>query len=267
MKTPPICLSIAGNDPSGGAGIQADLKAFSALGCYGAAVITALTIQNTMGVIQSIPIPAETVYAQAATILEDFTPHTVKIGMTGNADIVRAIAKILRTYRPPFVVLDPIIVSSSGRRLLDGNGLAAMHDELMPLCDLITPNIPELQALTNCTSIERGAEDLCRHTGAKVLVKGGHADGEPEDILFSRTSRRRYVSERIKTRNDHGTGCTLSSAIAAYVARGTELSVAIGAAKDYVTEALRQGAEWNMGHGHGAMNHFFSPEPLIERNR
>lgn len=284
-----ICLSIAGSDPSGGAGIQADLKTFSALGCYGAAAITAVTVQNTLGVRKSVPIAAEVVGEQVMAVLEDLHPKAVKLGMMVNKGIIHAVSECLRNIRKgenaagngsgdvvpaskggmkragrPFVILDPILVSSSGHHLLDADARHALVGELMPLCDLITPNIPELEALTDETDCRKGAMRLMSQTGCpNVLVKGGHMDGAPTDLLFSGPDIHVCDGPRIDTRNTHGTGCTLSSAIAAYVALGQALPEAVRSAKHYVSEALSAGRHVTVGQGCGPMNHFFRPKPLV----
>lgn len=266
-----ICFSIAGSDPSGGAGIQADLKTFSALGCYGAAAITALTVQNTQGVQSSIPVEAQFVKEQIKAVMEDLRPKAIKIGMVANTENILAIRDGLSynfRYYPqeayPFIILDPILVSSSGHLLLEKNSIEALITELMPICNLITPNLPELQALTNETILDNGAYKLIERTGCpNILVKGGHRSKDPIDVLFSPTQKYIYKGERIKTHNTHGTGCTLSSAIAAYIAQGSDLPHAIAHAKQYVTTALRTGQDVTTGHGKGPMNHFFNPKKLI----
>lgn len=257
------CLSLAGSDPSGGAGIQADLKTFSALGCYGAAAVTALTVQNSLGVVRSVPVEAELVYAQGAAVMDDLRPRAVKIGMTCTSPTIRALARLLRDYTPPFAVLDPVMVSSSGRRLLADGAVETLTRELMPLCTLITPNLPELEVLTGTEEPEEGARRLQALTGCpNILAKGGHADGAPTDILLAGGATYRFRGTRIATSNTHGTGCTLSAAIAAYVALGHALPEAVDLAKRYVEQALAAAANLHMGRGHGAVNHFFAPLPL-----
>lgn len=264
----PTCLSIAGSDPYGGAGIQADLKTFSAIGCYGAAAITALTVQNSRGVRRSEPVGAALVYDQAAAVLDDLRVDALKIGMTVNAGTIRAIARLVITYRPPFVVLDPVMVSSSGHRLLDEDAVAALRSDLMPLCDLVTPNVPELEVLAGRPA-PRGEERdeairrILDETGCGgILAKGGHDEGIPTDVLMTRGIRQSFKGRRIDTRNTHGTGCTLSSAITAYRAKGEALETAVSLAKRYLEEALEHGAAADVGAGHGAMNHFHTPQPL-----
>lgn len=260
----PVCLSIAGSDPSGGAGIQADLKTFSALGCYGAAAVTALTVQDTTGVRRSVAVGPELVYEQGAAVLKDLRPDAVKIGMAVNRDTVEALARLLREFHPAFVVLDPIIVSSSGRQLLDTDGCDALLRELAPLCSLLTPNLPELERLTGQADAMQAAKTLMAATGCPhILVKGGHREMEPVDMLFSGEDARRYPGHRIHSPNTHGTGCSLSSAIAAFMARGERLPHAVKLAKDYVQEALASAAGLWLGHGHGAINHFYAPVPLL----
>lgn len=267
-KRVPVCLSIAGSDPSGGAGIQADLKTFSALGCYGAAAITALTVQDTTGVYRSVEVEPELVYEQAAAVLGDLRPDAVKIGMVANRNTVEALARLLHRFSPAFVVLDPIILSSSGRRLLDAAGCEALLHELAPLCSLLTPNLPELEMLTGQTNMQAAAKLLMKKTGCDhVLAKGGHNTDEPDDTLFGRDDTYYYPGRRVLTPNTHGTGCTLSSAIAAFMARGGELPQAVGLAKDYVQAGLEAAAGLWLGHGHGAINHFYAPSPLLIKEK
>lgn len=264
MKHYHTCLSVAGSDPYGGAGIQADLKTFAALGCYGAAAITALTVQNSRGVKRSVPVDAALVYDQAAAVMEDIHPQALKIGMTVNTEIIHALCHLIDDFHPPFVVLDPVMVSSSGRQLLDETAIAILSAELLPRCTLVTPNLPELEILGGEGEAKESARRLITSTGCpNVLVKGGHRNGSPTDLLVDEKNVQTYEGERITTRNTHGTGCTMSSAIAAHVARGYTLEESVGQAKIYVTNALRSGAEVAVGNGNGAMNHFFSPLPLF----
>lgn len=264
----PACLSLAGSDPSGGAGIQADLKTFSALGCYGAAAVTALTVQSTTGVSRTVAVEPELVYEQGAAVMADLMPDAVKIGMAANRPTVEALARLLREFRPAFVVLDPILLSSSGKELLDRPGREALMRELAPLCTLLTPNLPELEMLTGLAGPHPAALRLMEATGCPhVLVKGGHREGNPVDLLFSREEAYAFPGRRVRTPNTHGTGCALSSAIAAFSARGMQLPQAVKAAKDYVERALAEAAGLWLGHGHGAINHFYAPLPLlIEEN-
>lgn len=277
-KSYPIVLSIAGSDSSGGAGIQADLKTFSALGVYGATAITAITAQNTLGVVSQMALPPQMVREQIVAVMDDLHPSVVKIGMLSNAEIVNAVAEVLLEYKPK-IVLDPVIVSTSGHRLLSVEAQDVIKEKLLPISELVTPNIPEMETLTNMplSSFEEKekAANYLLSLGAKaVLLKGGHEDGEVKtDILFCRTHEvcsrliahnSQLVSESISTQNVHGTGCTLSSAIAAFLALDYSLEDAVKEAKLYITEAIRAGADVKIGHGFGPVNHFFNPKPLFK---
>ena len=260
-------MSIAGSDPSGGAGIQADLKTFAALGCFGQAAITALTVQNTLGVLESHPVEPSLVVSQVRSVWEDLMPDAVKIGITATKGTILQLAELIRQFRPPFIVLDPVMVSSSGHLLMEEEACQSLLEQLMPLCTLITPNIPEAAALLGLKRPEDSevmAQKLLVHCGGvSVLVKGGHAQGQPTDVLFHKGLLEQFSAERVDTNNTHGTGCTLSSAIAAYVARGEDLPQAVMLAKKYLTEALVQGTMVYAGHGKGSMNHFFAPEAAL----
>ena len=279
-KSYPKVLSIAGSDSSGGAGIQADLKTFSALGVYGATAITAITAQNTQGVNSQFALEPQMVYDQIAAVMDDIEPSVVKIGMLSNTAIVEAVAKALHDYRPSFIVLDPVIVSSTGHRLLSIEAQETIKEKLIPIADLLTPNIPEMKALTDSSlsSLEEKKEAAQQlfNLGAKaILLKGGHEEGEiKKDYLFfnglkakdkslKSASVSEYASETVVTKNTHGTGCTLSSAIAAFIARGLSLEDAISEAKNYVTEAIRAGADIKIGKGIGPVNHSFNPQKMI----
>ena len=281
-KSYPKVLSIAGSDSSGGAGIQADLKTFSALGVYGATAITAITAQNTQGVNSQFALEPQMVYDQIAAVMDDIEPSVVKIGMLSNTAIVEAVAKALHDYRPSFIILDPVIVSSTGHRLLSIEAQETIKERLIPIADLLTPNIPEMKALTDSSlsSLEEKKEAAQQlfNLGAKaILLKGGHEEGEvKKDYLFFNGLKAKdkslksasesvsvYASETVVTKNTHGTGCTLSSAIAAFIARGLSLEDAISEAKNYVTEAIRAGADINIGKGIGPVNHFFNPQKMI----
>ena len=261
-----VCFSIAGSDPSGGAGVQADIKTFSALGCYGAGAVTAITVQNTCGVSRTVPLDAQLVFEQIVAVMTDMQPQSVKIGMTANAAITEAVSSALRqtAQRATFIVLDPILLSSSGHPLLDQSAVATLLTRLLPLCSLVTPNLPELRALTSEDDAAAAARKL-QHmaAGAAVLVKGGHREGQPTDVLLNGTETHAYAGERILTANTHGTGCALSSAIAAWRARGLPLALAVDRAKKFVGNALKNGADVHIGNGHGPMNHFFAPEPAL----
>lgn len=271
-KTYPVVLSIAGSDSSGGAGIQADLKTFSALGVYGATAITAITAQNTQGVHSQLAIDPQMVYEQIVAVVEDLHPSFIKIGMLSNADIVRVVAKALNRYTIP-VILDPVIVSSTGHRLLSIEAQEVIKSQLLPLSLLVTPNIPEMEALTNhpVDTYEHKVEasKILFDYGAKaILLKGGHEEGEQKsDILFTNSQSGIesviFASESVATRNTHGTGCTLSSAITAFMARGCGMVEAIAEAKSFITEAIRGGADIEIGHGIGPVNHGFNPKQMM----
>lgn len=272
QKTYPVVLSIAGSDSSGGAGIQADIKTFTALGVYGATAITAITAQNTLGVHAQHAIPPQMVHDQIVATMDDLAPSVVKIGMLANVAIVDSVAEALSSYSTP-IILDPVIVSTSGHRLLSAEAEKSIIRRLLPMTELLTPNIPEMEALADmpiATLDEkmRAAEQLFRYGAKAILLKGGHEEGDAKcDILFTQTAAgiqsTTFTSETIDTRNTHGTGCTLSSAIAAYVARGCNIAEAIFNAKEFVTEAIRHGADICLGHGFGPVNHGFNPQKML----
>jgi hydroxymethylpyrimidine/phosphomethylpyrimidine kinase len=263
MKTP-IALTIAGSDSSGGAGIQADLKTFSALGVYGASVIAAITAQNTTGVTAVHVIPPEYILAQIDAVFADLAIGAVKIGMVGNETAALAVAEGLRRRRRPPVVLDPVMVAESGAALLDEGAEVALRSHLLPLADLITPNLPEAarllgasQAVDEAMMVRQG--ELLLALGPKaVLIKGGHAEGpEAVDIFLDGNCVVRLAADRVPTRNTHGTGCTLSAAIAAGLASGMSLPAAIRRAKLYLTNALLHADDLEIGGGPGPVHHFF----------
>lgn len=262
-KVPYKVLSIAGSDPSGGAGIQADIKAVSALSGYAATAITALTVQNTMGVKSVFAIPASVVVEQIETVMEDICPQAIKIGMVKDADIVMAIAGAIRKYKPQYVVYDPVMVATSGDRLIDDNIVGIIESELIPLATLITPNMSEAQVLwrgkiEGIDDMVQSAKDLSGKYNINVLVKGGHLKGEGMcDILCCKNDRRivRFTERRIETHNLHGTGCTLSSSIATLLAKGLDLENAVCQAKKYVTKAIEMGSSMEIGHGNGPLWH------------
>jgi hydroxymethylpyrimidine/phosphomethylpyrimidine kinase len=272
IKSYPIVLSIAGSDSSGGAGIQADLKTFSALGVYGATAITAITAQNTLGVHAQYALDAQMVYDQICAVVDDLHPQVVKIGMLSNTSIVTAVAEALSKYSLP-IILDPVMISTSGHRLLSEDAQEALKRHLLPLATLVTPNIPEMMALTAMplTTFEdkhRAAHHLMEYGVTSVLLKGGHEEGNTKsDVLFSSSPSgivsTIFSSPTVYTRNTHGTGCTLSAAIAAFMARGASMSDAIAEAKRYLTEALRLGADVTVGSGFGPVNHGFNPIKMI----
>lgn len=251
MSVPKV-LSIAGSDPSAGAGLQVDLKTFAAHGCYGMSAVTALTAQNTMGV-QGVHIPpAEFLAQQIETIFSDIQVDAVKIGMIGNEANVHVIVDALERHKPAHIVLDPVMVASSGDVLFQDGTIEAMKERLIPLSTIITPNKPEAQIL--------GSEDAAEllSLGAQaVLVKGGHDDGEHAvDVLATSDGVQQFSAPRIDTQNTHGTGCTLSSAIVANLAKGMDLPEAVGVAKDYITGAIAGADALEVGSGHGPVHHF-----------
>ena len=260
-------LSIAGSDPSGGAGIQADLKTMTAFGCYGMTAITAVTVQNTMGVSGAKILSADLVAAQIDAVFTDIRPDAVKIGMAGNAAVIRVIAEKLREYGAVNVVLDPVMVSTSGHSLLEPEAKEALTEELLPLASLSTPNLPETEALTGISVTskelaEKAAEALFKKSRNPVLVKGGHREGSADDLLWTAKGPRWYEGRQIPTENSHGTGCTLSSAIASCLALGLSLEEAVKEAKDYLTGALAAGLD--LGRGRGPVDHCFRIRPLTE---
>ena len=254
-------LSIAGSDPSGGAGIQADLKTFAALGCYGMAAITALTAQNTRGVSAVHAPPPDFLAAQIDAIFSDIDVDAVKIGMLGTPEIVAVVADRLSHWSARNVVLDPVLVATSGDSLGAPGVVEAMLERLIPLARVVTPNLPEAARLTDrpapqdVSAMRQAGEALVARGAKAVLVKGGHLQGEAVDLLVTADGARAYAAPRIDTRNTHGTGCTLSSAIAAFLARGAGLEQAVGEAKAYLTAALRSADRLHVGGGHGPVDH------------
>jgi hydroxymethylpyrimidine/phosphomethylpyrimidine kinase len=258
-------LTIAGSDNSGGAGIQADLKTFSALGCYGMSVITALTAQNTEGVQDIQEIESQFVEKQIKSILEDISVDAIKIGMLFNTSVVKSVAKCMREIKANSVVLDPVMFAKSGDRLLQEEAVASIKDELFPLATIITPNIPEAEALLGCSiesfeSMQQAAIDLKKLGPKAVVVKGGglSADSSDDCLVIDDDNPQWLKQERIDTKNLHGAGCTFSSAISAFLARSYNLEDAVKEAKNYLTQALIAGADKNLGHGKGPVMHFFN---------
>ncbi|MCE9595067.1 MAG: bifunctional hydroxymethylpyrimidine kinase/phosphomethylpyrimidine kinase [Planctomycetes bacterium] len=264
----PIALTIAGSDSSGGAGIQADLKTFSALGVYGASVITALTAQNTVAVSAIHDPPVEFVAAQLDSVFEDLEIDAVKLGMLSRAAVIECVGAKLDQWKAKNVVLDPVMISKSGARLLDPRAVEALKSVLFPRALVVTPNLPEAAALIGIPEIEVHAqpESACRaliELGARaVVLKGGHAGGRfSEDLFHDGKNWMRLPAQRIATENTHGTGCSLSSAIAAHLARGAPLERAVALAKDWLTEAITGAREWKIGKGHGPVHHFHAIWP------
>jgi hydroxymethylpyrimidine/phosphomethylpyrimidine kinase len=255
-------LTIAGSDSGGGAGIQADLKTFSALGVFGTSALTAITAQNTLGVTAIAPVPDDIIAAQIKAVLDDIGADAVKIGMLGTADVVQTVALALAQYTGP-VVLDPVMVAKSGDPLLADDAIAALRAHLLPRADLLTPNLPEAARLLD-TDVARSAEEVAAQghallaLGAKaVLMKGGHAEGPLcIDRLITAQTITDLCAPRIATRNTHGTGCTLSSAIAAHLARGLPLTEATRRAHDWLHQAILAADSLNIGAGHGPVHHF-----------
>ena len=270
---PPRLLTIAGSDSGGGAGIQADLKTFAAHGAYGMSVITAVTAQDTRAVHAVHAVPADVVAAQIDAVFGDLGVDAVKVGMLADADLVRTVADRLRHHVPRHVVLDPVMVAKSGDALLADSAVTALTEHLLPLATVVTPNLPEAERLTG---LDLHSEDAGEDAGEEaraaaarliaamasqdaqpaVLVKGGHGQGdEVVDLLFAGGARHRYLHPRQRTTSTHGTGCTLSSAIAARLARGNDLPTAVGGAIEYLQGAMR--AAFPLGGGHGPVNHFY----------
>lgn len=273
-KNPPVVLTIAGSDCSGGAGIQADLKTMSAFDVYGMSVITAVTAQNTCGVTGVQNVTGEMIRLQLEAVMSDIMPDAVKIGMLATADAVEAVADILEKYHVEHVILDPVMVSTSGRSLLEAEGKEQMLRRLFPLAELVTPNIPEAEEIlkavdgsvenkrmvssvqiTDQTMMEKAAQEIRQKYGCNVLLKGGHMIQAADDLLYQ-TQAVWFPAQRIDCTNTHGTGCTLSSAIASALARGCSLKEAVGIAKVYVRSAMSTGLD--LGHGNGPLDHNWS---------
>jgi len=269
----PNVLTIAGTDPSGGAGIQADIKAFSALGAYGTSVITTLVAQNTQGVQEIHPIPAGFVKTQLDVLFADVRIDAVKVGMLGGAEIVHTVAAALKQQAPSHVIVDPVMVAKSGDRLLAADAVAVLREEILPHADLITPNLPEAADMLGeeeatdeqgmLAQVERLGE-LC----PRVLLKGGHLDGpQSVDLLLIDGEVTRLTADRVATRNTHGTGCTLSAAIAALRPQRPDWISAVSDAKDYLTRALAAADRLDVGHGHGPQHHFHAWWPIADEDR
>jgi hydroxymethylpyrimidine/phosphomethylpyrimidine kinase len=258
----PVALTIAGSDSSGGAGIQADLKTFAALGVYGASAITALTAQNTTGVTGIHAVPAAFVTAQIDAVFSDLDVGAVKIGMVAQAASIDAIASALARWEPRHVVLDPVMVATSGDRLLAAEAVAALRTKLMPLASVITPNLPEAAALLDEqvaqteAEIESQGRRLLSLGCRAVLIKGGHGEGAASiDYLVGADTTVALAAPRVATRNTHGTGCSLSSAVAAGLAKGEDLETAVRNAKSWISAAIASADRFSVGHGHGPIHH------------
>ena len=265
MKQYSKVLTIAGSDPSGGAGIQADIKTISAMGCYAASAITSVVNENTVGVYGVHDIPADFVIGQIESVLDDIGVDAIKIGMLHSPELAHAVAELLKARQIKNVVLDPVMVATSGGDLMLSETLDVLRKELIPLARIITPNIPEAEKLldgrpiASVDDMKEAASDLT-DLGTSVLLKGGHLKGDIMiDVLCNVETMQRLElpSDRVKTNNTHGTGCTLSSAIASALALGKDLTPAVVSAKEYMTQAITAGAEYEIGKGHGPVCHFF----------
>lgn len=253
-------LTIAGSDSCGGAGIQADLKTFSAIGTYGMSVITAITAQNTQGVFLVEELSTEMVRKQIEVVFDDIPPKALKIGMVSNENIIREIANTLKKYNPEYLVVDPVMISKSGYSLLKPEAKESLIEDLIPMAYIITPNVPEAEEITD-TKIN-SLEDM-KKVGKKilalgpkyVLMKGGHLEGDAVDVLIGEDTFEVFKVERLNRKNTHGTGCTLSSAITAHLALGHDIVEAVKLSKDYITEAIRH--SFDIGHGVGPVHHFY----------
>ena len=256
----PKAMTIAGSDSGGGAGIQADLKTLSALGVYGASSVTAITVQNTVGVFGVHEIPTEIISGQIDAVISDIGIDCIKIGMLSSSHIIECVADTLLKHEVSWLVVDPVMVAKSGDSLLREDALAALKAKLIPMASVVTPNIPEAETLTDMTiSNEDDVKECARRIvglGAKaVVVKGGHLEGPATDVLYDGTSFIEFISDRIPSNNTHGTGCTFASAITAGLAKNLTLTESVAQAKEFVTEAIR--SAYDIGSGHGPLNHFF----------
>lgn len=258
-------LTIAGSDSGGGAGIQADIKAISAMGCFAASAITAVTVQNTVGVEAVHPVPLEILAGQIDAVLSDIGADAIKIGMLHSADVVNIVADKIEQFGITNVVLDPVMVSTSGHRLIEESAVEVIKWRLMPLARVITPNVPEAEILIGKKIVgecdfKEVARELSGSCGVSVLLKAGHLQGETLTDYFYNAQDGTFTllpSKRVETKNTHGTGCTLSSAFAAALAKGEDLTTAAKSAKRYIEQAIISGAEYEIGKGHGPVNHFF----------
>lgn len=266
MKKYPIVLTIAGSDSGGGAGIQADIKAISATGGYAASAITAVTVQNTLGVQDVFPVVPEIVAGQIKAVLSDIGADAVKVGMLHSSEVIEAIYSVLSAYSVRNIVLDPVMVSTSGHRLIEESAVETLQSRLLPMARVITPNIPEAEILageriSSQEDLPRIARKLSMRGRVSVLMKAGHLDDDELVDYFYNAEEDHIVelrSKRVITPNTHGTGCTLSSAFASYLAQGHSLDDAARAAKDYISRAIESGSEYTIGHGHGPVNHFWN---------
>lgn len=259
-------MTIAGSDSGGGAGIQADLKTFSALGVYGASTLTAVTAQNTIGVTAVHEIPTDVIAAQIDAVITDIGVNAVKTGMLSSPEIVAAVADSIQRHNVANLVVDPVMVAKSGDRLLRAEAIATICSDLIPLASVVTPNIPEAEDLTGLSiatdaDARRAAEAIIKMGAKSVVIKGGHRDGPPTDILYDGQEFIEFTTQRIPSTNTHGTGCTFASAVAGGLAHNLDVPAAVQQAKDYVTAAIR--AAYPIGHGHGPLHHFHAVWPAL----
>ena len=256
----PKAMTIAGSDSGGGAGIQADLKTFAALGVYGASALTAITAQNTVAVTAVHELPVDLIAAQIDAVVTDIGVDAVKTGMLSSAAIVETVAAAVQRHALTNLVVDPVMIAKSGDALLRPEAVNALRDRLLPLAAVVTPNLPEAETLTGLSittdaDIRRAAERIVGRGARAVVVKGGHRDGPAVDLFYDGVRFQEFTAPRLDTRNTHGTGCTFAAALAAGLAQGQDLMAAVAQAKDYVTEAIRHA--YPLGQGHGPLHHFY----------
>jgi len=266
-------LTIAGFDGSGGAGIQADIKTFSALGCFATSVLTALPVQNTQGVRSIYPIPYKAVQEQLEAILDDIFPDAIKIGMVHTSELVETVVSTLKKYPKAPLVFDPVMVATSGHRLIEEETIATIIDKLFPLANVITPNMDEAAVLAEMEiktveDMYKAGEKIRKLGCSSVLLKGGHLNLPQITSLYfeGNGAIHHFQSEKFETNNTHGSGCTLSSAIAAYLAQGKELLEAVSLGQSYIHQAIYHGRDVSIGSGNGPLNHFFDPQKLIKND-
>ncbi|HAI07692.1 MAG TPA: bifunctional hydroxymethylpyrimidine kinase/phosphomethylpyrimidine kinase [Dehalococcoidia bacterium] len=253
-------MTIAGSDSGGGAGVQADLKTFAALGVYGASTLTAITAQNTVAVTAVHEIPTDVITAQIDAVLTDIGADAVKTGMLSSSDIIECVCEALEVHGVQRLVVDPVMIAKSGDALLREDAIGSLRTRLLPLAMVVTPNIPEAEALTETTivsdaDVRRAAEAIVGMGARSVVVKGGHREGPATDLFYDGKEFKEFTAPRFDTVNTHGTGCTFASAVAAGLARGMVVTDAVALAKDYVTEGIRH--SFSIGQGHGPLNHFY----------
>ena len=256
----PKAMTIAGSDSGGGAGVQADLKTFAALGVYGASTLTAITAQNTVAVTAVHEIPTDVITAQIDAVLADIGADAVKTGMLSSSDIIECVCEALEVHGVQRLVVDPVMIAKSGDALLREDAIGSLRTRLLPLAMVVTPNIPEAEALTETTivsdaDVRRAAEAIVGMGARSVVVKGGHREGPATDLFYDGKEFKEFTAPRFDTVNTHGTGCTFASAVAAGLARGMVVTDAVALAKDYVTEGIRH--SFSIGQGHGPLNHFY----------